>query len=248
MVNAKQIAEFLDEELDITIIEDSSSNGLQVENTGEITKIGFAVDACMETFQKAFHSGCQMIIAHHGMIWNGIKYIKGNTYQNIKYLISNNLALYAAHLPLDMHNKYGNNARLAELLNLNELKAFGYFNGKAIGFIGETKTTLEQVKQTLLEKGMKTIALPFGPNEIKKVAIVSGAAPKEAYQAISAKADLYFTGEPSHYLHHLAKENNLNIIFGGHYETEVWGVKALMPLLQEKFKIEVEFINVPTII
>jgi dinuclear metal center YbgI/SA1388 family protein len=246
MVMIKEIAEFLNQELDIYGIEDDSSNGLQVENQGEINKIGFAVDACLESFEKAKLAGCQMLVVHHGMIWKGIKYIKNDSYKRIKCLMDNNLALYAAHLPLDMHNKYGNNIELAKILNLQNVKGFGYHNGKAIGFIGETNTNLEQIKQVLQSKGMKTDTLEFGPKEIKKVAVVSGGGCKETFQAIPAGADLYLSGEPVHYQYHLAKENNLNIIFGGHYETEVWGVKALMPLLKEKFNVEVEFIDVPT--
>ena len=248
MTTAKKITEFLNEELDINVIEDSSCNGLQVENEGEITKIGFAVDACLESFEKATQSGCQMLIVHHGMIWDGLKSIRRDTYKRIKHLINNNLALYAMHLPLDMHNKYGNNVELAKILNLENIKAFGYHNKKAIGFMGETSTTLEDIKNKLKEKGMKTDSLDFGPNEIKKVAVVSGGGSKESYQAIAVGVDLYITGEPVHYLYHLAKENKINIIFGGHYETEVWGVKALMPLLKEKFNVEVEFIDVPTTI
>ena len=76
----------------------------------------------------------------------------------------------------------------------------------------------------------------------------SGGAAGDLYQAIAVGVDLFITGEPLHYTHHLAKENEINVIFAGHYETEVWGVKALMPLLKEKFGVEVEFIDVPTIV
>lgn len=246
MVTAKKITEFLNEELQIYDIDDSSCNGLQVENSGEITKVGFAVDACRETYEKAAQAGCQMLIVHHGMIWDGLKSIKGNIYQNIKFLISNNLALYGVHLPLDLHNKYGNNVELARILNLQNLKAFGYHRRKALGFIGETATILNEIKRILQENKIKTESLDFGPNEIKKVAIISGGGSKELVQAISAGADLYLTGESLHFAYHLAKENKINVIFGGHYETEVFGVKALMPLLKEKFNVETEFIDVPT--
>jgi len=245
MVNAKQIAEFLNEELKINDIEDKSNNGLQVENTGEITKIGFAVDACLETFEKAAEAGCQMVIVHHGMIWGGIKYVKGTTYNKIKFLINENLALYASHLPLDRHEKYGNNAELARILGLNDVKQFGYYNNKKIGFIGEKETTLEEVQKTFKENGILNNTLAFGKKEIKKIAIISGGAADELSQAISANADLYITGEPLHTAYHMAKENKINVIYGGHYETEVWGVKALMPLLKDKFNVEVEFIDVP---
>ena len=248
MADIHQITKFLDEELDIHIIQDSSCNGLQVENDAEISKIAFAVDACQETFEKTKEAGCQMLITHHGLIWDGIKYIKGNTYQKIKYLINNNIALYAAHLPLDMHPLYGNNVQLAKLLNLENTKPFGYHNDKPIGIMGEVNLTLDEVKDILSSINIKTDSLDFGNNEIKTIAIVSGGAAKDTLQAIKVNADLYLTGEPLHYIYHLAKENKINVIFGGHYETEVWGLKALMPLLKRKFNVEVKFMDVPTTI
>lgn len=213
--------------------EDSSCNSLQVENNGKIIKIGFAVDACLETFQKARDVGGQMLVVHHGMIWEGLKHIKGDYYKKIKFLLDNNIALYVAHLPLDKHEKYGNNIQIANILKLKEIKPFGFYNGVQIGFSGETETTLNLVKEILKEKGMRTISLDFGSQDIKKIAIVSGRGSKEVFQASAIKADLYITGEPLHFVYHFAKENQLNVIFGGHYETEVFGVKALMPLLKK---------------
>lgn len=248
MTNSKEIAQYLSELLETSSFEDTSNNGLQVENEGQVQKVAFAVDACLETFQKAKEQGCQMLITHHGLIWEGIKYIKGNTYQKIKHLITNNLALYTSHLPLDAHPQYGNNTQLAQLLHLQEQKPFGFYKDKMIGCMGTTDTTLEQIKMLLRQHNMKTTTLPFGPQQIKKIALISGGAAAEVVQAMKVKADLYITGEPLHYLHHLAKENNINVIFAGHYETEVWGVKALMPLIKEKFSVETVFIDVPTII
>jgi dinuclear metal center YbgI/SA1388 family protein len=248
MVTAIEISEFLNHELEVHQIDDSSSNGLQMENRNEIKKIGFAVDACQESFEKAVSTGCQMLIVHHGIIWDGIKYIKGSVYRNVKYLIENNLALYGVHLPLDKHSKYGNNAEIARLVKLQDLGPFGFYNGTPIGCIGKTNESLDNIKKIMVNNGMKTVSLDFGPWQIKKVAISSGGSSKELFQAINAKADLYITGEPLHFTHHVAKENNINVIFGGHYETETWGVKALMPLLKEKFNVEVEFLDIPTLV
>jgi len=245
MVNAIEIAEFLNKELKINDIEDRSCNGLQMENEGEISKVGFAVDASLETFQKATESGCQMVIVHHGMIWEGIKYIKGHNYKRIKHLIRNNLALYAAHLPLDRHDTYGHNIIIANLLELKDLKPFGFHNDKTIGFMGNTDTTLEEIERKLTENHMKPKTYVFGKKNIRKVAIVSGAGKSEAIQAVNVKADLYITGEDAYKFHWLSRENKINIICAGHYATEVFGVKALMQLVKEKFNVDVEFIDVP---
>ncbi len=248
MVNVKEIAEFLDKELKINEFEDDANNGLQMENTGEIKKIGFAVDASLETFQKAQELGCQMLIAHHGMTYRGLTHITGHHYQRIKYLIENNLAVYCAHLPLDAHPVYGNNIKIANLLELKNIKCFGEHDGKSIGFQGEFSGNLEDVKKLLSENGMKTRSLDFGKKEIKTIAIVSGGAAFNTIEAIKKNIDLYITGESEQWLHHFVKENKVNVIFGGHYETEVFGVKALMPLIKEKYNVEVEFIDLPTLV
>jgi dinuclear metal center YbgI/SA1388 family protein len=245
MADAKEIAEFLNKELKIHDIEDTCCNGLQVENEGEITKIGFAVDAGVDTFEKAKESGCHMIIVHHGMIWEGIKYIKGDTYKRVSILIKNNIALYAAHLPLDRHEEYGNNIQLSRILGLQNLKPFGYHSGKTIGFMGEVNLTREEIKQKLSEKGMQNNCFCHGKEDVKKVAIISGGGKGEVYQAILANVDLFITGEIAYRYPQLAKENEFNIICAGHYATETWGVKALMPLLKEKFNVDVEFIDNP---
>ncbi|MBI4981115.1 Nif3-like dinuclear metal center hexameric protein [Candidatus Woesearchaeota archaeon] len=249
MATAIEIAEFLDQELDINGIEDNSSNGLQVENTGEIKKIGFAVDACLETFQQAVEAGCQMLIVHHGLFWSFNKfYLIGSDYKKVKFALENNLAVYVAHLPLDLHPQYGNNAQLAKLLNLQKVEPFLKEKGKYLGWLGETSFTLKEIKKVLEKNKIQTLTLPFGKDKVKKVAIVSGGAAADVTEAIAKKADLYITGEPMHHVYHQAKEADINVIFGGHYETEVWGVKALMPVLKAQFKVKVEFIDVPTLI
>ncbi len=251
MTTATEIAEFLDKELDINGIEDDSSNGLQVENAGEIKKIGFAVDACLETFQQAVEAGCQMLIVHHGLFWNkGKFYLTGTSYSKMKFLLENNLAVYAAHLPLDLHSEYGNNAQLAKLLDLQKVEPFGVHHEKAIGVKGEFSATIsiKEIKKNLEKNKLQALTLPFGKDKIKTIAIISGGAAGQVEEAIQNKVDLYITGEPMHHVYHLVKEANINVIFGGHYETEVWGVKALMPVLKDKFKVKVEFIDVPTLI
>lgn len=248
MVNAKEISGFLNEELKVKNFEDYANNGLQVENTEEIKKIGFSVDASLETFEKAKEAGCQMLITHHGMMYKGLTHINGHHYERVKFLIENNIAVYCAHLPLDAHPIHGNNIQIVNILKLKKIKPFGEHHNQTIGYQGEFSGTLEDVKKALEENGMKTRSLDFGKKEIKTVAIISGGAAENTFEAIQKGVDLYITGESSQYLHHLAKENKINVIFGGHYETEVFGVKALMPLLKEKFNVEVEFIDVPTLV
>ena len=107
------VVKFLDTYLGTDRIQDESVNGLQVEGAAQVSKVALATDAAVAVYRKAMAAGCEMIVAHHGLIWGGLKRITGRDYQHIKLLLSGNINLYASHLPLDMHAECGNNIELA---------------------------------------------------------------------------------------------------------------------------------------
>jgi len=244
MAKLKDIKTFLNHELDPFLLDDSSHNGLQVESSRPIKKIGFAVDACIETFHKAINEGCDMIIVHHGLFWNKKETITGNLYQRLKLLLDNELALYASHLPLDKHPTYGNNAQLFKLLGVRPTKDFG-----KVGYQGAfPKPKLLKSIVTLLNSklGAKCAILNYGKQSIKTVAIESGDGEFDAFEAIRKDIDLYITGEIGHSIYHPVREAGINIIGAGHYATETMGVKALMPVLKKRFNVKVVFLDSPT--
>jgi dinuclear metal center YbgI/SA1388 family protein len=227
---------------------DSSLNGLQIgERNGEVKKIAFAVDSGIEVFKRAAETGAQLLFAHHGLLWGKQFPITGVNYERFSYLIRANLSLYAAHLPLDLHPEYGNNAQLASFLGLKNLTPFGEYHGIKIGFKGELEKpqTIDQLENTVCGPtgGRK---FPFGPKINSTVGIISGSAPREAEQAIREGIDCYITGETSHEIYHLCMEGKINVLFGGHYNTETAGVKAVCTKTQEDTGISTTFIDVPT--
>ena len=252
MAELKKIVDFLDKELKIAEIEDTGNNGLQVKGKQDVKKIAFAVDGCVEIFNKAADLEADMIIVHHGISWaDSLKYITGLNYKRIKTLIKNDISLCGYHLPLDMHPEYGNNIQLARLLDIGELSEFGVYNKAMIGFKGMLKneTSLDDLKRIVEEKlNTKCTVLNFGRDKIKSIGIISGGGGSTLCEAIELGLDCLIIGEGEHHLHHEAKEGKINLILAGHYETETWGVKALMPLLKEKFGVETVFIDVPTLI
>ena len=250
MVNRDEIVNFLDEYLNILAFPDKSRNGLQVEGKEEVEKIAFAVDACMDTFIKARTFGADMLIVHHGLIWGGIEYVRGLVQKRLKFLLENELNLYAAHLPLDLHPEVGNNAQLLKLLELEPREPFGSYNGLNIGYISEfdEPKPLPLVAQILVEK-LKTDyvkAYEFGVEEIRRVGVVSGRGGFAIPEAIEKGVNLFITGEFLHDDYHTAKEGRLSVIAAGHYASETLGVKALMPVLREKFGVKTVFIDNPT--
>ena len=250
MISRHELTHFLDTTLSLSTIRDVSNNGLQIEGTENIIRIGLAVDAGMKTYESAVEHNCQMIIVHHGLFWGGLTSITGRMRRHIFYLLEHNINLYAAHLPLDLHPELGNNIELAKKLQLENITPFGKYHGETIGYQGEfsQSITLEELQNSLSRicdnKNIQTLA--FGTPDIKTVGIVSGRGGDALDEAIENKLDCFITGEPDHINYHPALENNITVLYAGHYHTEVFGVRALGKKTATEFGIETVFLNIPT--
>ncbi len=229
---------------------DISLNGLQVgRKQKEIKKAAFAVDACMETFQRAVQAGADILFVHHGLFWGKPIPLTDAHYDRISYLMEHDLALYASHLPLDAHPDVGNNAGIANKLGLIDRLPFGEYHGKKIGMKGELPevSSLEDVLGVLgLRDEASLSILPFGKKKIRSVGIVSGGAADEVLQAIDEGIDLYITGEASHQVYHACLEGGIHVIAAGHYNTEIYGPKLLADKLSGEMGITAYFIDFPT--
>ena len=229
---------------------DSSLNGLQVDNDGSaFGKIAFAVDACRETFKRAAEAGAGLLFVHHGLFWGAPLRLEGSHRERIKFLLDNNLALYAVHLPLDQHPTLGNNALLAEKLGISQPEPFGLYHGRKVGYKGNLSRplTVDEALKKISYMGRPPLGVfPFGKKESQTCAVISGGAAHEAFQALEERLDLYVTGESSHSVYHAALESGLNIIAGGHYSTEVWGARRILEECVNQLGIDAEFIDVPT--
>ncbi|NMC58993.1 MAG: Nif3-like dinuclear metal center hexameric protein [Candidatus Methanofastidiosa archaeon] len=244
-----ELVNFMDEYLKVNEIDDVSANGLQIEGKKEVKKICLCVDGSLESFKEASKIKADMLIVHHGLIWGGLKSIRGLVKERIAFLIENKISLYASHLPLDMHSEVGNNIQLTKLLNLSNPEQFGSYHGLKIGFKGkyENPKSINDISQ-ILEKYLpaKTESFQFGSDRIKSVGIVSGGGSSVFEDCIKEGLDLFITGESSHTIYHDAKEAGINLIFAGHYATEKLGVMALGKKIEEKFGLKTEFIDIPT--
>jgi dinuclear metal center YbgI/SA1388 family protein len=229
---------------------DVSLNGLQVgRESPEVKRIAFAVDACRETFRLAADWGADLLVVHHGLFWGRELPITGTHRKRLRYLFEKDLGLYAVHLPLDIEPSIGNNAGLAKTLGLLEPRPFGKHKGIDVGIQGrfsQAQTLVEIGRLLFGEEADSFGSLPFGKEKIETVGIVSGGAPYEALQAIEEELDLYITGEGAHAIYHQCLEAGLNVIFGGHYRTETWGVRLLAEKTMAETSVETRFFDLPT--
>ena len=164
----------------------------------------------------------------------------------MKTLLDNDIALFACHLPLDAHPVLGNNAQMAMMLGMKEFDPFGLYHGRCIGYKGQLPFEMDcqEIARLLGFSELYGLSiLPFGKEEIRTVGIISGGAADDVYQAMDAGLDCFITGECRHELYHVLKESGMNMISGGHYQSEVFGVKAVGRYLSKEFGIETVFID-----
>ncbi len=243
----RNVVSFLNEELRVGKIRDASLNGLQVRaRTNDILeRAGFAVDACISTFEKAQKLGVNLIVVHHGIKWRPQK-DRNLEKKREAYLKKNNLALYAAHLPVDLHGEYGNNIQLSRLLGLRNLYKFGKYHGIKIGYAGAVEgiASLDDLAN-ILKKKLKTNCrvFGFGKERIRTVGVVSGGGGSLLKDVVQERLDCFVVGEIDLATYNATKEYGINLIVAGHYATETVGVKALKRLVGDVFGIETVFID-----
>ena len=226
---------------------DGAVNGLQVENSGSVTRLAAAVDASLATVKLAIAAKADLLVVHHGLFWSPSHPWTGKRRELLQLLVENNLAVYSSHLPLDAHPKLGNNAQLATALGLKNLKPFFTSHGQTIGFKSHTNLSRAKLAEKLAHAtGAKPKIIPGGKEICGRIGIVTGGAGGDLKQAAAEGVDTFITGEGPHWTYALAEEFGLNVFYGGHYATETFGVKALAAELSKKFKLPWMFLDHPT--
>lgn len=240
---------FLDERLEIATIPDypGALNGLQLANEGPVGRIVAAVDASLAVVEAAAVGGPGLLLVHHGMFWQGTQAVRGAFYRKLKTAMDAGLAIYSAHLPLDVHPQWGNNPCLARALGMRDLAPFLDWKGLAIGVRGHWDGTREEFKQRLMQAvGGPAHLCAGGPDRIARVGVVTGGAGAEVARAAAAGVDTFVSGEGPHWSFPLAEELGINVFLAGHYATETFGVKALAAELAGGFALPWDFVDRPT--
>ncbi|MCU0621137.1 MAG: Nif3-like dinuclear metal center hexameric protein [Gemmatimonadales bacterium] len=269
-VGLDDLVEHLDALLRVRELPDYAGawNGLQVENAGRIDRLVAAVDASQATidgvvaalardegdvgFSGDHDRGSPLLLVHHGLFWDGQATVTGRRYRRLRTLLHHDIALYAAHLPLDLHPEVGNNAVLARALGLELRGTFGSHKGVDIGVWGELPASIAS-RDALLARLAEVLGLPLpprlvagGPERPRRVGIVTGGAGGLTLEARAAGLDTLVTGEGAHHTYFDAMEGGVNLILAGHYATETVGVRALGEHLARQFGLPVAFHDHPT--
>lgn len=248
MIQLKDLLNYSNNVLEIERFQDYCPNGLQVEGKTEIKKIISGVTASQALIDAAISEKADVLLVHHGYFWKGEEaQITGIKYKRIRSLIESGINLLAYHLPLDAHPLYGNNAKLAEILELDIAGSFPSGN-TSVGMYGSLKTPMSaadfsQKVTTALEREV----LHIGENseQIQTIAWCSGAAQNYIEGAAALGVDAYLTGEISEPTVHIAREYGLHFYSAGHHATERYGVQAFAEHLASHFGLTHKFIDIP---
>jgi dinuclear metal center YbgI/SA1388 family protein len=198
------------------------------------------VDATLSTIKLAIAARADLLVVHHGLFWTPRQPWTGKTYEMLRLLTGSNLAVYSSHLPLDLHPKLGNNAQLCAAMGLKNPQPFFYAKEQHIGIAARVKQRLKSAT------GCDPTVIPGGPAQCRRIGIVTGGAGDELRRAAEEGVDTFITGEGPHWTCAVAEELGLNLLYGGHYATETFGVKALAQELSERFDVPWSFVDYPT--
>jgi dinuclear metal center YbgI/SA1388 family protein len=245
MASRDEIIAFCDELLDVGSYPDYGPMGLQVVGAPEVHKLVCAVSASLELFERAAEAGAQMVLVHHGLLWdNEPRRIGPVQKERLRALFDADLSLVAYHLALDAHPEIGNNALLCDELGVEREGRFadGYGFGGRLPDPVPVSDLAERVQERL---GRMPLVFSYGPELVERVAVCSGGAARYLAEAAAEGYDCFLTGEADEPTKHAAKEAGVHFIAGGHYATETLGVRALAARIGERFDIAWDFVDLP---
>lgn len=249
-MNLDELVSYLDGLLGKTDWTDypNAFNGLQVENSGSVSRVAVAVDACEKVIEQAVNGGANLLVVHHGMFWGGSAPVTGVMHRKLSKAIHADLAIYSAHLPLDAHPVYGNNALLCDALKLSsDRRPFLKTKDRFLGFQVDEALSRDELRKRLeTAVGGGVHLAPGGPDICRRIGVVTGGAGGEIFKAAAEGVDTFITGEGPHWSFTAAEEIGVNLFYAGHYATETFGVKALGAHLEKEFGLPSTFIDHPT--
>ena len=247
MFHLKEFVSFLDNLLSVQKVPDfeGSCNGLQVEGSSQVRKIASAVDVSLSSLQKAVDLEVDLLLVHHGLFWNGVQPISGAFKEMLEVAMKNHLSVYSVHLPLDIHPSLGNNALLAQKIGMdNPVPCFSW-KEVFLGLKQKMDVSFEDLSKKLLALGGNQISGGHfsSSDKVGMLAVSSGSAGSQILQAEKEGINTLITGEGEYWNLIVAENSKINLIFLGHYESEVFGIDALGKEVGKHFQVPYHFLE-----
>lgn len=234
--------------LELSNFEDYCPNGLQVAGREQIDTLITGVTASEKFLDAAIKANADAVLVHHGYFWKGESVaLVGMKYRRIKRLIDNNIALLAYHLPLDCHQKFGNNAQLAIRFDIQVTAQHAVGGVPNLLWQGELAQPIPASEFIeFISNRLDRPCVPVGrqDHDIRTVAWCSGGGQRFVNDAAALGVDAYISGEISEQTMHEAQEQGLLYLAAGHHATERYGVQAYGAHLASQFDIQHKHIDI----
>jgi dinuclear metal center YbgI/SA1388 family protein len=228
---------------------DYGPNGLQVPGPDEIGVVVTGVSAQAELFERAARMGADLVLTHHGILWDRApRRIDAPMKRRLQLLFDHDMALASYHLPLDAHPEVGNAALLAAALGAEVAGPFGEHGAESVGALARfaepiaRDALLARVEQVC---GQAPIAFPAGPPAVRTLGIVTGAGADYVLEAAELGLDAFLTGEPAERSMADSRERGITFVAAGHYATETFGIRRLGEIVQDRHGVRAEFLHIP---
>jgi dinuclear metal center YbgI/SA1388 family protein len=216
--------------------------GLQVVGAPEVSTIACAVSSSRQLFARAVELGAEMVIVHHGLFWrNEPLVVDARLRGRLEELFRGDASLVAYHLALDAHPTLGNSAQLAALVGA---RPTGTFAGVGLGCDIDALSVDVLAERVQVVLGRAPLVLSYGPAEITRLAVATGAAGYELIRAAHEGFDALLTGEAEEPNRAAAEELGVHLVAAGHHATERFGVQALAAELARHFHLEWSYVEI----
>lgn len=242
MSTVGNIYNFIDKIAPFNTAADFDNSGLLVgDKNFNVNKCLITLDITSKVVLEAKKLGANLIISHHPVIFNPLKNL--NAKSPVYLMAQNNISAICAHTNLDIAEKIGVNACLADILGILNLKTIEDTSSFAmLGNLNQEtcpKKFAESVKEKLNCKGLKCY---LGSKNIKSIAFCCGGGSEFIKNAILQNADAFVSADAKHHEFLMAFENDITLIDAGHFNTENIVIDPLTDLLKRNF-LDVEFIK-----
>lgn len=209
----------------------------------QVTGVLFCLDSTEAIVEEAVQRGCNLVVAHHPIVFRGLKRLNGASYveRTVMQAIRQGVALYAIHTNLDNVHRQGVNAKIAERLGLLDTRILLTKPGSTdtgAGLLGKLPVPLSEedflrhVKSALRTDCIRHTALRGRP--VQRVAVCGGAGSFLLPEARRAGADALVTADFK-YHEFFDAEGDLVIADVGHFESEQYTIELLAEIVREKF-------------
>lgn len=216
------------------------------ENTA-LTGVLICLDSMDYHIDEALSKNCNLIIAHHPLIFKGIKKLTPGDYvgRTLMKAIRSNIAIYAMHTNLDNLLYNGVSERIARKLGLQEIALLSSKvnlpedeQPVGAGVVGNLNNPMDEKSFLIhLRETMKTSCIRYtnlSDKQVRKVAVCGGSGAFLLKEAIKSEADVFVSADFK-YHDFFDADGKILVADIGHYESEQFTVEIIYDLITKRF-------------